>query len=100
MNGKIFISILAFAVSVSAFAALPPYAQTAREIKAILENDEVVRQLGNGAPISSVTREDNNYAVVTSRCALTVAVVYIVRPDAPPSPAEFRLNVGRASCLP
>lgn len=85
----------------SAFAALPPFYQTAKEIKAILESSEVADKLGSGRAISSIVREGSNYLVTAGDCALDVQIVY-VSPPKPGfvGPAQFELHVGQVHCLP
>lgn len=97
---KVVFAIFALAATQSAFAALPPYAQSAKEIKAILDNEEVARQLSPGQ-INSVTRTEVGYLVTAGDCAITVQVTYVI-PPLPDfaGPAQLELHVGQANCLP
>lgn len=81
-------------------AALAPFFNSVREIKAILDNEQVYQQLGSRS-ITSITREKNVYSVATDGCALNVAVTY-VSPPYPgfAGPGELELHVGTVTCLP
>ena len=94
---KVSLTMLAsFLVSGSAFAALPPFYQTAREMKEVLSNQDVAAKLGVGNQITSIYRVEHGYIVSTSQCALPVTVNYL--PSTVPGPALFELVVGEANC--
>jgi hypothetical protein len=81
----------------SAYALLPPYWQSAAEIKAIVDDQRVHDALKYEEPITSVTvTGDHVYELKTPRCSLTVKVVE--KPGGGPGPAQFELSIGTANC--
>lgn len=81
----------------SAHAALPPYWQSAAEIKAIVEDQRVHDALKYEEPITSVSvTGDRTYELKTPRCSLTIKIVE--KPASGPGPAQFDLSIGTANC--
>ena len=74
----------------AAFAALPPLAQSSREIQAILESPEAYQLLGGAEPINKILRCDNRYIVFTASKELWVDVHYLKNGKI--GPAEFKLE--------
>ena len=98
---KLLLGISLLTLSASVFAALPPYHQSVKEIKAILDSEDVASKLGSARAISSIVRDGTNYTVTTADCTLSVQITYVSppRPDYVGS-ARFKLHVGEANCLP
>jgi len=100
----LFALVALFALTSSASAALPPFYQSARELRAILDSPEVAQSLGSGRQISSIVRNDGgrttSYDVTTSECTLNVEIHYMPPVGGIAGPARFELEVGIAACLP
>lgn len=86
---KTMLAILLASSSV-AFAALPPLAQSEREIKAILDSQEAYKLLGGAEPIDQIVRTENGYLLITAHKELLVDVHYL--PAKKIGPAEFELS--------
>jgi hypothetical protein len=71
------------------YAALPPLAQSAREIKAILEAPETFDLLTGAEPIEQIARTKNGYLLVTKHRELLVDIEYL--PMEKMGPAKFKL---------
>ena len=81
----------------SAHALLPPYWQSAAEIKAIIEDQRVHDALKYEEPITSVSvTGDHTYELKTPRCSLPIKIVE--KPASGPGPAQFELSIGTATC--
>lgn len=57
-------------------AALPPLAQSSREIQAILSDPELQKRLGSAEAIDNILRTEKGYVIMTSRHLLRVDVAY------------------------
>lgn len=77
------------------FAALPPLYQSAHEIKAILEDDELAASLGAGGVIESIEKNESGYEIRTERKELQVDV--IPQPQDKPGPVQFKLHFHKAT---
>jgi hypothetical protein len=73
-----------------ACAALPPLAQSGREIKAILDSQETYTLLGGEEPIDQIVRTENGYLLITAHKQLLVDIRYL--PFKKIGPAEFELG--------
>jgi hypothetical protein len=84
-------ALLAFVLLASSpiSAALPPLAQSSREIKAILESRELYQILGGAEPIEQIARTENGYLVVTAHKELLVDIHYVASNKI--GPREFEL---------
>ncbi|MBS0624907.1 MAG: hypothetical protein JSS32_02515 [Verrucomicrobia bacterium] len=76
MNKIIFTTLLGLTPFAAAFAALPPLAQSSREIQAILVDPRLQEMLGSAELIQSITRTEEGYVVITSNYQLRVDVEY------------------------
>jgi hypothetical protein len=74
---------------ISLFGLLSPFAQSQRELQAILENCSTIP---TGEMIQSVVRTDGGYVVVTSHYTMQVGVEYF--PNKHPGPVPFELHFG------
>ncbi|MBI3544532.1 MAG: hypothetical protein HY075_14770 [Deltaproteobacteria bacterium] len=80
-----------------AWAALPPYWQSAREIEAILKNEAVQQALQSVSPIRELARTEQGYKLtLQDGCYALVRVGYLKNPM--PGPAKFELKVLEAGC--
>ena len=75
--------------SSTAFAALPPLAQSVRELEAILQSDQTYSLLGGASPIVEIDRVADGYIVKTNEQEMQVDVVYL--PPENIGPARFKL---------
>ena len=83
----------------SAWAALPPYWQSAREIAAIIEDPRVHDALKYEEPIVSISAMgDDAYLLKTARCSVTVTIVDTPQAEVMVGPRQFDLEVGAAEC--
>jgi hypothetical protein len=60
----------------SAFAALPPLAQSTREMQALLSDPHMQGWLGSAEPIQSIIRMQNGYLIMTQNYAMRVDINY------------------------
>lgn len=72
------------------FAVLPPLAQSSKEIKAILNDSQLYKDLGSGQVIQEIVRTEDGYVVRTQDYKLDVDVEY--QPQSRPGPAQFTLH--------
>ncbi|MBS0604181.1 MAG: hypothetical protein JSS60_03975 [Verrucomicrobia bacterium] len=86
---KTILAVLILASS-SVFAALPPLAQSNREIQAILQSPETYRLLGGADPIDQIIRSENGYLLITRKTELLVDISYLHTGKI--GPAEFELH--------
>lgn len=88
---------MVFACSKAAFALLPPYFQSVKEIEQILTDERLHDILGSGEPIMEIQKMGNSYLIVTSKQSLRVNVIY--QPSERPGPAHFELQFEEANDL-
>lgn len=85
--------------SAAAFAALPPYWQSAKEITEIINDPRVHDALMYEEPILSVTATAHDrYEVRTERCAIEVFIVSVPQAEPIAGPRQFDIEVGSAVC--
>ncbi len=72
MNKYIFVFLAS-----AGFAALPPLAQSTREIQALLADDRFYNSLGSGERIQEIIRTENGYEVTTQHYTMQVEIRYI-----------------------
>lgn len=83
----------------AAWAALPPYWQSAREIEAIVSDSRVHDALKYEEPILSIsTTGDDVYELRTERCVLRVTIVDVPGESGVMGPRKFDLDIGAAEC--
>lgn len=71
-------------------AALPPLAQSSREIKEIVSSPELYQKLGGAQGIESIFKVEGGYQVFTRDHSIYVKVNYL--PSQQPGPAKFALE--------
>ena len=74
------------------FAALPPLAQSTKEMRAILNDSQLYQALGSAQNIEEMSRIDNGWVVKTQEYALQVDVVYLEQKRAGPVQFELRFH--------
>ncbi len=74
---------------ISLFGLLSPFAQSQREIQAILENCSAIPA---GEVVQSIARTEGGYIVITTHYTLQVGVAYF--PNKHPGPVPFELYFG------
>lgn len=84
-----FLFLLAISCS-TAYALLPPLAQSIREIEAILADPRLYQSLGSPEMIVGIERNEQGYVVVTRNYSLQVILTYTPLPH--PGPARFDLD--------
>ena len=77
-------------LSGSVYAALPPFAQSLREIDAIVSDPEFYELLGSAEAVQQILKTDGGYAVMTRNYYLRVDVQYL--PNQKIGPAAFKLR--------
>lgn len=90
MKKMIFVLICFFSFS-TAFAILPPFYHSIREIKAILDDPALHEKLGSGEMILNVEKEEGGWRVVTPKYILRVDVKYVPTPGIC-GPGQFELE--------
>jgi hypothetical protein len=73
-------------------AALPPLAQSSREIKAIVEDARLFQSLGGQETISQIVRIEGGYEVYTQSQAIQVFVHYLPPVNKGPIPFELQFS--------
>ena len=58
------------------FAALPPFYQSAKELKDLLSDQRLAEKIGSGQMIQDIIRTEKGYLIVTPRVRLDVEVHY------------------------
>ncbi len=85
--------LLALVLSGSVYAALPPFAQSAREIDAIVTDPDLYELLGSAEMIEQIIKTDGGFAVISTHYYLRVDVEYL--PSRLVGPASFQLRFGQ-----
>ena len=92
------ISIVLVSLSLTAQAALPPYGESARRIKTVLESRQLSEALGLASTITSVVATATGYLVRAHRCRVEVAVWCGETPPGFVGPCPLELRVGSKVC--
>jgi hypothetical protein len=71
-------------------AVLPPLYQSADEIKAILNSEELEQRLTAGDVIMLIRKNDNGYTIISNKHQLQVDVIN--QPSYRPGPTHFKLQ--------
>lgn len=87
-----------FSFSLTAQAALPPYYQSVRELKTLLELSELGEKFGSGREIRSIVRTEEGYLVSSQDCQLPIDIKYLPLSGGMVGPARFKFTVGELSC--
>jgi len=70
---KLFFTLLA---SSTAFSALPPLAQSTRELQALLADSRFYQSLGSSEMVKDIIRTESGYLVLTQNYAMKVDIKY------------------------
>ena len=89
MKKMIFAAAIAL-FAISGFAVLPPFYQSSKEIKRILNDQQTHEKLGSGQQILDIKKVEGGWVITTTRFELFVDVIYL--PPKQPGPAEFELE--------
>ena len=73
-------------------AALPPLAQSIREIQTMVGDSELYTRLGSGETIQDIVRTESGYIVRTSHYLLHVDVEYKMAKHPGPTPFQLRFH--------
>ncbi len=76
----------------SLFAALPPLAQSSREIQALIADPHMQSLLGSAEMIQEIIHTSHGYIVRTTNYELEVSVHYLPAPRGFAGPAKFELE--------
>jgi len=79
------------------FARLPPFYQTAEEMKAILNNPAIAVKMGP-YPIQSLSQSAAGYRLVVENCSLDITLHYTPRNTRSVGPAQFTIQLGAKRC--
>lgn len=85
----------------SAFAALPPAAESLRRIKMITESKELYEQLDSADWVETITQTEHGYLVQTQKCQVLVDVVPIDKQPSHPrlmGPLPLMVKVQKKEC--
>ncbi len=91
----LFVSLFA----TSLFAALPPLAQSTRELQALLADSHLQDWLGSGELIQDIIRTENGYLVMTRNYAMRVDIQYTPTEQKRVGPAQFQLQFNKPISL-
>lgn len=76
MTISLLVGIYALIAASFVEAALPPFYQSLREYKALIDSKELSESLGSADLILDIARNDRTFVVTTSKHKLTVDIVY------------------------
>ncbi len=101
MKGNLLLIGILF-VATAAWALLPPYYESSKEIKAILEDPTVIEKITSGRVIKSIVKTHNGYLITAGpkgECTLNVNIQYL-----PPAtrgyagPAQYDIVSEKLEC--
>jgi hypothetical protein len=92
------IAIVLVSLSIAAQAALPPFAESARRIKTVLESRQLSEELGIGSTITAINATASGYLVRANRCGVEVAVWCGETAPGIVGPCPLELRVGSKVC--
>lgn len=72
------------------FSALPPFYESKKELKSILDSQELESLFGSAEPLLKIERNQNGYEIATNKHTLQVDVHY--EPQTLPGPAHYVLK--------
>jgi len=73
-------------------AALPPLAQSSKEIQAILSSPEIANYLECAERIESIKRTDEGYVIETNYQKLEVHIHYVEAENMVPGPQQYEIE--------
>ncbi len=72
------------------FAALPPFAEAKREIKAILESEELAQFIPYGDCLEQIIRTEEGYRIITNK--REVEAIIHCEESSTPGPKKFNIE--------
>lgn len=94
---RVMLILLANCAIAQTEALLPPLYKGSAELKAILSDEELGRQLGSGDVITKIERTTSGYEITTNKHHLQVYVDH--EPAQRPGPALYKIRFGEATPL-
>ena len=94
MSPRFLFSTAALLTSAWSFAALPPFYQSTREIKALLTHDGVKKEMKD-EKIYQIKRVKKGYLLASKNCKLEARMDYLPQPDGFAGPAQFKFTLGK-----
>lgn len=83
--------LLALCLSPTIFAALPPFAQSKREILAILNSNELAQYFNSAEAIKSIKHYESSYTVSSNKKEIVIDIIYPESTERKAGPIEFEL---------
>jgi len=83
---------IALVVVSTVCGALPPLAQSSRELQAILSDSHLFELLGSAGLLHSIMKTKDGYLIVTRTHALRVDIEYLRAPHPGPVPFEVHFH--------
>lgn len=74
------------------FCALPPMAQSVRELRALLDDHRFYTSLGSAEQIKDIIRSEKGYLILTQNYAMLVDVNYVRDDQRLMGPAQFEFE--------
>ena len=74
------------------FSALPPLAQSSKELQALLSDSQLQDNLGSGELIQEIIRTENGYVVMTRNYLMRVDIHYPIQEQRRVGPVSFELH--------
>lgn len=84
--------IILLLLASTSFAALPPLAQSTRELQALLSDSQLYSNLGSAEIIQDIIRTDHGYLVLTQNYAMRVDVKYGSEEQKKMGPVPFQME--------
>ena len=100
MKGNLLLIAILF-VTTAAWALLPPYYETSKEIKAILEDPTVIEKISSGRPIQTIVKTSKGYVITagpTGECTLHVLINYLPPTRGFVGPAQYDIVTENLEC--
>lgn len=79
-------------ISSFGFGALPPLAQSIRELKALVDDPRLYQSLGSAEVIEEISRTNGGYLVFTKNYSMHVGVTILRNHKERVGPVEFELQ--------
>jgi hypothetical protein len=91
MKLRIFLSLICLTTATASLhAVLPPFYESVKEYKALLDSPELEKQLGSGEAILDIKRDETGFTITSTKRQLKVGIVY--EPARMPGPSKFHFE--------
>lgn len=87
-----------FTLPLPSHAVLPPFYQGAKEITAILNNEDVANKITSGRVLKKIERTEQGWRITANECSLDVLVTYSPNKNGMVGPVEFQVSAGNLVC--